>query len=226
MAEINFYINTTGFSYDLETNGSGLAFFGTGFGTPVAVGQYQDTTFVSDGNGLSQGAQGKNVKWLMDLDAAKGNSGSGIITGDVEALLTHIPNYQSTLNIRFTHGSAVNTQNAELRIYDRNSINSPSVGVTTKVAEIIHPSETYGGGVHLGSGDSDWTEPAGSAVYLNFSQSPGVSGMFGFGPNNPTMAGGTGGAFVQHDWYAAISASPDSIGNKTSYGLYFALEYL
>ena len=37
--------------------------------------------------------------------------------------------------------------------------------------------------------------------------------------------GGTGLA-QRHTWYAAISASPLSIGSKTSYGLYVSLEYL
>ena len=37
--------------------------------------------------------------------------------------------------------------------------------------------------------------------------------------------GGTGLA-QRHTWYAALSASPLSIGSKTSYGLYVSLEYL
>ena len=31
---------------------------------------------------------------------------------------------------------------------------------------------------------------------------------------------------ARHDWYAALSASPHSIGSKTQYGLYFTVEYL
>jgi hypothetical protein len=31
---------------------------------------------------------------------------------------------------------------------------------------------------------------------------------------------------TRHDWYIALSASPDSIGSKTDFGLYFTLEYL
>ena len=37
--------------------------------------------------------------------------------------------------------------------------------------------------------------------------------------------GGTGLA-KRHTWYVGISASPLSIGSKTSYGLYVSLEYL
>ena len=213
MASINFYINTSGFDYDLAVGGSGLAFFGdSGFGQSVNVASYQGTTFVSDGTGATQGAQAKNIKWLNAASGIVGTTGSGVG-------LQNIPNYQSTLNIRFTHGSDVRTQNAEMRIYNRSSINTGAVGVTTKVAEIIHPSPTVAATskyASLGSGDSDWITPAGSAVVVSFAGSPGVSGLY---------AGGSQ-AFAQHDWHAAISASPDSIGNKTSYGLYFALEYL
>jgi len=31
---------------------------------------------------------------------------------------------------------------------------------------------------------------------------------------------------TRHDWYVGLSASPDSIGSKTDFGLYFTLEYL
>jgi hypothetical protein len=31
---------------------------------------------------------------------------------------------------------------------------------------------------------------------------------------------------TRHDWFIAMSASPDSIGSKTDFGLYFTLEYL
>ena len=31
---------------------------------------------------------------------------------------------------------------------------------------------------------------------------------------------------LRHDWYVALSASPESIGSKTDFGLYFTLEYL
>ena len=52
MAEIKFYANETAIAAsdsatEIEhTKGSGLGFFGGGFGISVPVGQYQDTTFV------------------------------------------------------------------------------------------------------------------------------------------------------------------------------------
>jgi hypothetical protein len=213
MASLDFYINTAGFDFDLDSAGSGLAFFGdSGFGNPVVVGAYQGTTYASDGNGLTQGAQAKNVKWA--------NAGSGILGAAASGIgLTAIPNYQATVSPRFTHGSAVQTQNVELRVYDRSDVNTGATGVTSKAAEIIHPSETQG---PTGSGDDQWVTPAGSAVVLNLAPSPGISGLWA-GDGVVVVSTRTD---TQHDWYVALSASPDSIGNKTAFGLYMALEYL
>lgn len=47
--------------------------------------------------------------------------------------------------------------------------------------------------------------------------SPGISGQR---PNGAQTSA------TQHDWYFAISASPDSIGSKTMFALYFETEYL
>lgn len=213
MAQLHFLINQTGYDYDLKLGGSGLAFFGdSGYGSSVEVGKYQGTTFVSDGNGTSRGAQANNIKYFNAGSGIIGTTGSGIG-------LRAIPNYQSTLNVRFTHTSKVKVQNCQLRIYDRSNVNSSASGVTTKVAEIIHPRITQ---TNTGSGDRSWISPGGSGVVVNFANSPGISGIHA----------GNGTSIIsskqssRHDWYTAISASPDSIGNKTQYGLYFALEYI
>ena len=213
MAQIDFLINQTGFDYDLKLGGSGLAFFGdAGYGASVEVGKYQGTTYVSDGTGATKGAQAQNVKFL--------NAGSGILGAASSGIgLQAIPNYQATLNVRFTHASKVRTQNCELRIYDRYSIKFPASGVTTKVAEIIHPRVTQ---FATGSGDSQWITPGGSGVVVNFAPSPGVSGFYA-GDGVSVVSTKTA---TRHDWYTAISSSPDSIGNKTQYGLFFALEYI
>ena len=111
MAQLHFLINQTGYDYDLKLGGSGLAFFGdSGYGSSVEVGKYQGTTFVSDGNGTSRGAQANNIKYFNAGSGIIGTTGSGIG-------LRAIPNYQSTLNVRFTHTSKVKVQNCQLRIY-------------------------------------------------------------------------------------------------------------
>lgn len=210
MAAIDFYINT-GTDFNIMTGPSGLGFFGdTGFGASVLVGAWQGRTFVTDGNGTVQGPEAQNVKFLNAGSGIPGQIGTGIG-------LQAIPNYQATLNIRFTHGSAVKVQNAQLRIYDRVNINLGASGVTTKAAELIHPGNTQ---VANGSGDSQWITPVGSSVVLNLAPSPGMSGLFAGNGSDSTYSA------TRHDWYVALSASPDSIGAKTQYGAYASLEYL
>ena len=208
MAAINFYIGS-GFATELA--GSGLGFYGGGgFGRSVAVGTYQDNTYVTNSAGTIQGPQCNNVKWV--------HANSGEVAGGVTLDLLDIPNEDATLNIRFTHSSAVQVQNAELRIYDRSNINNGASGVTTKVAEIIHP-ETAQTGL-LGSGDTSWYTPSGSSVVVPLADSPGISGLEAQNGSGSTTSD------IRHDFYIAWSASPDSIGSKTAYALYVSLEYL
>jgi hypothetical protein len=202
-----------------DIGGSGLGFYGPGgFGQSVKVGDFQDNTYITDGTGAVNGPKADNVKFVHP------NSGM-LPTSDVR-LLRDIPNYQATLNVRFTHTSAVQVQNASLRIFDRVNINAPASGVTTMVAQLIHPWDTAQPSGPLGSGDVSWWAPGGSGGTFNgrtydnpvsLANSPGTSG---WSPN------GAATVDTQHDWYVALSASPDSIGSKLNYGLYVQLEYL
>lgn len=185
---------------------SGLGFFGTTFSDSVPVGEYQTTTYITNGNGTSQGAQCNNVKWL--------NSASGILNSATSGIgLLAMPNYLSTLIIEFQHSSAVRLQNTKLYIYDRSSISNSPSGVTCKVAEIIHPNITQ---TTTGSGSQQWLTPAGSS-YMSLTPSPGTSGLY---PNGPMTTD------TLHRHHIAISASPNSIGSKTQFGLYISTEYL
>jgi len=204
MAQIQFYAGETTTIDNLA--GSGLGFYGASFGSSVDVGSYQTTTWITDSAGTSQGPQVDNITWT--------HPASGSINGAAGVALTVIPNYLASLNIRFNHSTAVKTQNAKMYIYDRSSINNAPSGVTCKVAEIIHPDTVQN---NNGSGDTSWITPAGSGVTVDFVASPGLSGH---SPN------GTSTQDANHDWYAAITASPDSIGSKTQFGLYFECEYL
>lgn len=204
MAQIDFYADT------FNLNGSGLGFYGAAFGQSVDVGSYQNTTFITNGNGTAQGQQTNNIRYLNTASGYLGSATSGV-------KLTEMPNYMATLNVRFSNGVAVKAQNVKCRIYDRTSINNPASGVTTKVAELIHPATTQ---TNVGSGDTTWLTPAGSSVIVDLAPSPGYSGLYAGNGSNSTRSD------TQHDWYLAISASPDSIGSKTMYGLYVSLEYL
>lgn len=209
MASIDFYVYT-GSDFDLSLAGSGLGFYGSGgFGSSIAVGEWQDNTYVTDGNGLTQGPQDNNVKWR--------HANSGEVAGATVLNLQYIPNYQATLNPRFVHTTDVLVQNVEARIYDRYNINVGATGVTTKAAELIHVSVSQ---VVQGSGDPAWITPAGSAVPVPLAQSPGLSGLYAGNGTDSLVADD------RHDWYLSLSASPDSVGSKTQYGLYVSLEYL
>lgn len=193
-------------------NGSGLGFFGSSFGQSVAVGAFQGSTYITDGNGVSQGPQVNNVQWSHP---ASGTVQTGTLLAN-----TKIPNYQSTLNIHLSNTTPVRTQNAQLYIYDRTSTGNAPTGVTCYVCPIIHPDTSQ---ATTGSGSTNWELPAGTS-YVNMSVysnqvlfSPGLSG---YGVN--------GGSTVDmnHDWYADLSASPNSVGAKTLFGLWFQTEYL
>ena len=206
MAEITFW---AGEGYQVGTaQSSGLGFYGASFGASVQVGVYQSTTFITDGNGLVQGPQADNVKWV--------HASSGEIAGGVTLHLLEIPNDKATCNIRFTDSASVRVQNVEARIYNRENINSGAQNVIVKAAEIIHPNPVNG---PTGSGDHTWITPQGSATTVPLAQSPGISGQFagsGITSQRPD---------TRHDWYLALSASPVTIGSKL-FALYVSLEYL
>lgn len=206
-AAINFYADTAFFITNLA--GSGLGFYGGGFGQSVNVGEYQQTTFITDSTGANQGAQVNNVKYNNAMSGTVNSSTSGI-------LLTSIPNYQATLNIRFTNDGAVRTQNVKLRVYDRNSIDVAPSGVVSQVAEVIHLGVTQ---VNNGSGNNTWTSVGGSGTILTLAPSPGMSGAFAGNGSNSTYSD------TRHDNFVCISQSPSSIGSKLS-ALYVSLEYL
>ena len=205
-ADIGFYV---GDNYGHRLVGSGLGFYGSGFGQSVAVGAFQDTTYVTNSAGTAQGIQGDNVKWV--------HPASGQVAGGVQLLLRDIPNDIATLNLRFTFDTAVKAQNAQVRIYDRVTTTRGASGVTTYIAEIIHPNPVQG---PTGSGSTGWFVASGTIANqaFNLYSNPGISGLY----NNQV----SGRSDTRHDWYLAISASPDSIGSKTLYGLVFSLEYL
>jgi len=209
MANISFYAKGA-----LIPTGSGLGFYGdAGFGSSVTVGAYQGSTFVTNSTGSTQGASSNNIKYH--------NAGSGLLSVSGTGIgIDAITYNDASLRVRFDHSSEVQAQNAELRVYDRANINNSAVGVTTQAAEIVHPwltqaPATTGSGVN----DGKWYSIGGSGSILSLSPSPGPTGVFvGNGTSTHTSS--------IHDWYIGLSASPDSIGSKTAYGLYVSLEYL
>jgi|TARA_B100000519_G_scaffold190718_1_gene190465 hypothetical protein len=240
MAEINFYANNVtatsssgdaGYIQINHTAGSGLGFYGGGYGISVPVSTFQDTTFTTNSDGTATDyIQLHNTKY----DA--GNSGV-LADGNSIANLNNVPNYLAPLNIRFTHSSAVKVQNCKLRIFDRNDIAKHASGVSTMVYEIRHPSalQSVTNLNFRGRTDNTWVEfdaeDSDNPADMTFTSSPGMSGLNTDSTDTDTAKGystttGSAHTSARHDWYAALSASPHSIGSKTQYGLYFTVEYL
>lgn len=190
--------------------GSGFGLYGdSGFGASVTVGAFQGRTYITNGAGTYQGPEVDNVKYLNSQSGILGQTGTGIA-------LTAIPNQQATMQIHFNHSSAIQVQNAKLYIYDRSSINNDPTGVTCYTAEIIHPTITQ---ANNGSGDTVWVNTHGSGQTLSLCNSPGTSGQFAGNGSNGGIAS------TDHDWWVALSASPNSIGSKTLFGCLVSLEY-
>jgi hypothetical protein len=207
MSTFNYFVGNGASSFQ-DSSGSGLAWFGSGgFGSSLSVGSYNDKTYVSDGAGVVQGAEAYNVKWTHPGSGLIGQTGSGLP-------LTAIPNYQATVNVRWTHTSAVRTTNVKFKCYDRYNVNNPPSGVTVYGADIVHPTVTQ---TNNGSGSATWVALTGSGSYLSLTASPGTSGF------RPL---GTSTSDSQHDWYVAVSVAPTVIGSLSQIGFAVELEYL
>ena len=240
MASITFWGNTVAASYSTYPSGinhaagSGLGFYGAGYGVSVPVGQYQDSTWVTDSLGTSVNSyQLNNTKYITEGTTSYNNG--------VAIPNWRIPNYYAPLNIRFSHNEPVRVQNCKLRIFDRTNIQNQAEDVITKVYEVRHPNglSSISGLAFRGEASHNWIEfdPADEMIDVTLTSSPGVSGLNTntVDAGRPSTEGGflnyttTSGAFLKstrHDWYIALSASPVGIGSKTNYGLYFTCEYL
>lgn len=256
MAEITFHANISqgaSLSPSDATEidhgaGSGLGFFGDGFNLSVPVSQYQNTTWVTNSDGTSSdGTKLQNTKYNSSTQLL--HNGNDTLPYDLDT----IPNYWAPLNVRFTHEEAVATQNCKLRIFNRNDIDVHATEVTTQVYEVRHPHPTAGNSSasnyslkHRASNanvaDDAWFtfDGVGDVPDMNLTSSPGVSGLNGDSDDSAYDTDGVGAndklnwltdegfthKSTRHDWYLALSASPQSIGSKTDFGLYFTLEYL
>lgn len=234
-AQIEFYANIQGGSTgELINNGagSGLGFYGNGFGISVPVGTQQSTTFVTNATGTDEGSQLNNTAQADTLEAQ--NPGRVAINSSTAIDTNKLPNYMCPLNVRFTNDDAVRVQNCKMRIFDRNSIDNNASGVMTYVYEARHPSSDQNVSQlqFRGRTDNNWVE-YGEGINMQdmtFTGSPGASGTNSIGETDPATGFLTNeGALhesTRHDWYAALSSEPITIGSKTQYALYFSCEYL
>lgn len=199
MASISFQvidgtIGATGFGNVNTISGSGLGFYGAGgFGSSVSTTSYQDNTFITNADGTAQYGSVRNVKYLSTTGCyGKEAAATGI--------LTQLNGSDATLFIHFDHTTAVKVQNAQLRIYDRDSPDNPAIGVITKVAEIIN----FG---------SDCA--AGTGTVTTWLSTPGVG--VGNGGSNPNYASY---AYGDASWWGSPWPSGDNyLGVQGTEGL-------
>lgn len=237
MASIKFYANILAIAPSGDPTlinhgaGSGIGFYGAGYGISVPVGQYQDTTWVTNSNGTAvDNFQLSNTKFITVSGMSHNNS-------NVDN--KNAPNYYAPLKIEFSHTDPVRVQNCKLRIFNRNDISKQASGVSTMVYENRHPSvnANIAGLAHRGrQGATDahaWVEydPVFAMADFVLTSSPGVSGLNGSSVDTASNLGvlttaGAAHSSLKHDWYLSLSTSPDSIGSKTDFGLYFTCEYL
>lgn len=213
-AAISFYAGQGAEASGVSLAGSGLGFYGTSFGSSVQVGQYQDTTFITNSNGSAQGPQVDNNKYQGNVSGVSNN-------GDTVIHISGLPVHSGTLNISFTNDTAVNTQNGEVRIFDRTNEDNPASGVVSQVAQLVRGGSgvdpTTGEIQAWSAAEDGWLALSGSGLTMTLLNNAGSGGLGG---------SGTGGIDIRHDWYLALSASPSSIGSKTQFGLFCQLEYL
>ena len=218
MAEIIFQLlhNANGTAAVDNLGGSGLAFYGSSAGSSVQIGEYQGTTYIASADGATYKDATNNIKYVANTypsgQASLGLTGGGTISCG----LSGVKSFQGTLGIQFGHTTAVKTQNAQLRVYDRSNVNYPASGVNTKVAEIInHDGSAYNTQGTLGntsnvvgSGDSLWWGepwPAELVTKNYFTNSNGV--VFYNGLSSATNTNGDSRLSA-----AAIAGSYDTVG--------------
>jgi hypothetical protein len=171
-----------------------IGFYGPGFGLSVRVGEYNETTYRTTEDGQTDGGALPNLRYAN-------TSGAFVASEIVATELQQIDNSEATLRIRLTTDSAVQTQNAKFRTFDKTSIDNAPSGVNVFAAEIIKPS-----GASPGTGDVNWTQIQGSGAVLSLDDQTTAS--------------------TEHNFYLALTSTPTSIGEKTNFAMYFEVEFL
>jgi hypothetical protein len=169
----------------------------TDLATAITVGEFQDGTHAgSNDPGTDQcGANHMNNVKFI-------SSGSYALNGGATELLndTNLLADECTLKVIFSHGSAVVTSNARFYCFD---------GVTE--TDFAPGLDVYA--FERGVGATTWTE-------INDASAGQGGDTVGV-----RLALGDQGSATDHDFYLAISASPESVGAKAAFDFGIALTY-
>ncbi len=194
---------------------SGIGFYGPGgFDGPISIGLFNQRTFIANAAGDIQGFEANNNKYFAGPGWGTAPAAvSGVIHGQTGSgiALISLPDRLATINLRFTHTSAVQVQNPKFIIFDGSNIENDPSGIIVYTAEIRHNSDVQN---PIGLGDTVWQDTKGSTV-LDLISSPGTLGKR---PSGPVTSD------TRHDWYIAVSVQPQTPNDKT-WGLAITLEF-
>ena len=182
-----------------------VVFSGSGGLTePVTVASWQDETHIGNGDpGTDQcGANHpNNVKWTA-TNSMSLNGGAAQALND-----TNVTQDECTLQVVFTHGSAVALTNVRFYAYDGTTTTTPATGVDCVAFE-------------QGESQTSWT-------VINDETVSGAltNGSIGGDNTSERLDLADSASATDHTYYIAVSASPEAVGAKTDFDFGMALTY-
>lgn len=182
-----------------------IVFSGTGgIAEPVTVASWQDETHVGNGDpGTDQcGANHPNNVKYTATNSMELNGGANEAIND-----TNVTADECTLQVVFTHGSAVALTNVRFYAYDGTTTTTPAVGVDCVAFE-------------QGESATSWTvinDETASGALTNGSIGGDNAGERADLADSPSA--------TDHTYYIAISASPETVGAKSAFDFGLALTY-
>ena len=185
-----------------------VGFFGAGGpqGVPFAVivNKFQDTTFITNAEGLNLGVAPFGVQASGELNNFKFETTSlANVSGVAGVLLSDIPAESGTLLIRFepSGSTPVRTQNTLMRTVPLNSASGVDNVSDIVLGLVIQGFEP--------GADNTWTKTAGNSALDNR--------LFLLDHNDTDLV---------HDFFVSLSASPEAVGERNNFGFFFIIEFL
>lgn len=174
-----------------------IVFAGSGgLVTPVTVAAWQDETHMGTGDPGADGCGTNHCNNVKYISGTQFDDGGGTETLND----TNLTADECTIRIRFTDGSSVSTSSARFYSYDGTTTTDEALGVDVEAFE-------------QGVTATTWTtinDDTGNTGGDNAGQRLDLSDQ---------------GAATDHTFYIAISASPESVGAKTSFDFGISLTY-
>jgi len=198
----NYWGSTTPSWTDISTNT--VVFAGSGgIATPVTVGAWNDEVHIGNGDPGTDQCGANHSNYVKYISSTEFDNGSG--TQSLND--TNLTQDECVLQILFTDASSVAITNARFYAYDGTTVTTEAVGVDAVAWE-------------YGQSSTAWT-------VINDDTVSGAltTGSIGGDNSGERLDLADQGAATSHTYYIAISASPESVGGKTSFDLGVALTY-